>query len=79
MKTISVRLSDRDLRNLDLLSARYYGSDLVLCEDINLPLSPVIRASILLASEAICHDPDLDLHDPVFALPDGSGVAGSSR
>ena len=81
MKIISLRLSDRDLRNLDLLRVCYYGTDY---DNINLPLSPVIRACIRFAFDQLINDPDFVLSDSDFgltdsALPDGSGVAGSGR
>lgn len=85
-KSLTIRLSDRDLYYLDFLHGRYYGSDLqAYCkkEDIKLPLSPVIRASVFFAFVVLSHYPDINLSDPVFpsdfALPDGSGAAGSSR
>lgn len=71
-KSITVRLTDDDLRYLDYLRVRYYGSDLARNEKLNLPLSPVIRASFKLLYQILFDNPDVCLEDPStpYRLPD---------
>lgn len=71
-KSITIRMSDDDLCYLDYLFRRYYGSDLVSNDKLNLPLSPVIRASFKLLYQILSANPDVCLEDPdtPYRLPD---------
>lgn len=68
-KTISIRVSDDDLRYLDYLSRRYYDCP---SDTVRLALSPVIRAALKLAYQILFDNPDVRLVDPCFpyTLPD---------
>lgn len=71
-KSITVRLTDDDLRYLDYLRVRYYGPDLAHNQILNLPLSPVIRASFKLLYQILFENPDVCLVDSStpYRLPD---------
>lgn len=68
-KSISVRVSDDDLRYLSYLSRRYYDCP---TDTVRLALSPVIRAAIKLAYQVLFDSPDVRLVDSCipYRLPD---------